>query len=31
LLGGKMQIKKRHMVVRRELLEEYPSLGSYLV
>jgi chalcone synthase len=27
---GKMQIDKRHMVVRRELLEEIPSLASYM-
>lgn len=26
----KMQINKRHMVVRKELLQQYPSLASYL-
>lgn len=30
ILGDKMQITKRHLVARKELLEKYPSLRSYL-
>ena len=29
-LGDKTQIRKRHLVARKELLEKYPSLGSYM-
>jgi chalcone synthase len=28
--GGKLEISKRHMAVTKELLQEYPSLASYL-